>query len=154
MYGKEEAKLLKKEFWTSFGLYMKKHNTTYGRKLNWVNYKTKVKDLYFRLNADNKKVTFAIELQHEDHGVRDLFYDQFLELKTVITDTFEHDLRWERNELSDYGILIARIGCELTGVSVFNKDTWAKAFKFMETNITNTHEFWEDFHDVFEQLEQ
>lgn len=153
MYGKEEAKQLKKEFWTSFGIYMKKYNHVYGRKINWVNYKTKIKDVYFRLNADKTKATFAIEIQHKDEGIRNLFFDQFEELKGVLNDSFENPLTWERETLNDFKIPVSKIGCVYAGINVFDKNTWRDAFHFMEKNIINAHEFWNDFNEIFKQLE-
>ncbi len=153
MYSKEQVKEFKVSFWTSFGLYMKKHQKRGEDKINWVNYKTKIKDLYFRLNATNKKVSFAIELQHKDEGIRELFFDQFLELKTVLEDNFNYPLTWEKNDLNDFNIPISSIKIEYGGVNIFDKNTWQEAFMFMEKNMLSIHEFWGDFKDVFKQLE-
>ena len=76
MYSKEESKSLRKEFWTSFGVYMKKYNKVYQGKINWVNYNTKCKDIYFRLDVNKKKASFSFDLQHRDSGLRELFYDK------------------------------------------------------------------------------
>lgn len=153
MYGKEEAKQLKKEFWTSFGLYMKKYNLKYGRKLNWVNYKTGIRDVYFRLNADKTTATFAIEIQHKDEGIRSLFFDQFVELKTVLNDSFSEPLTWERESINDFKLPISKIGSVCSDVNVFDKNTWKTAFQYLEKNITEIHEFWEDFNEIFKNLE-
>ena len=153
MYGKEEAKQLKRDFWTSFGIYMKKHNLTYGRKINWVNYKTKIKDVYFRLNVDNKEAIFAIELQHQDEGIRELFFEQFQELKVVLEENFKHELIWDSKTINYFGIPISKIGCSYQGISVFDKNSWKDTFIFLEENITAIHHFWEDFHEVFKQLD-
>lgn len=154
MYSKEEVRLLKTEFWTSFGKYMKKYNTIYHNKVNWVNYNTKVKDVYFRLTADKKRATFAIELQHKDAGIRELFYEQFTELKTVLNDSFENQLTWDAVAFNDFGVEISTIGCELENISIYNKDTWKNIFLFFEKNLINAHDFWLDFNEVFEQLEK
>jgi len=151
MFSKEEAKRLKTEFWTSFGLYMKKHKNSNNEKINWVNYKTKVKDVYFRLSVDNKKVNFSIDIQHNDEGMRQLFYEQFTELKAVITSTFQYELEWDEQFYTEFG-LISKIGCELKGISVNNKNTWKEIFLFMEQNMLDAHEFWENFGEIFISL--
>ena len=92
MYSKEETKKLKRDFWTSFGVYMKKHNVRLGKKINWVNYNTKIKDIYFRLNVTNKKATFYIEIQHKDLDIREIYYEQFTELKKVLESNFNPHL--------------------------------------------------------------
>ena len=153
MFSKEEAKRLKTEFWTSFGLYMKKHKNQNNEKINWVNYKTKVKDIYFRLNVDNKKASFSIDIQQNDIGIRQLFYEQFTELKVIITNSFQHELEWDEEYYTEFG-LTSKIGCELKGISVNNKNTWKEIFQFMEQNMLDAHSFWSDFGEVFVALEE
>ena len=91
MYSKEEAKKLKQEFWTAYGQYMALTPSADGERVNWVNYKTGIKHLYFRMDATNKVVTIAVEMTHPDAGIRQLMYDQFLELKNVLHDTLEEE---------------------------------------------------------------
>ena len=152
MYSKEETKSLRKEFWTSFGVYMKKYNKVYHGKIRWVNYNTKVKDIYFRLEATKKKAYFSFDLQHRDEGLRELFYEQFTELKAVITDSFTDELTWNPEYETPYGVS-ARIYTELEGVSIFNKNDWHSIFPFLERNIVAAHDFWEDFNEIFKALE-
>lgn len=58
MYRKEEALLIKKEFWTAF-------SSAYPRK--WLLYDTKIKDVTFKFYIDNKRaqVILDIELKNE-----------------------------------------------------------------------------------------
>ena len=152
MYSKKETKSLRKEFWTTFGVYMKKYNKAYEVKVRWVNYNTKVKDIYFRLDVDKKKAVFSFDLQHKDDGLRELFYDQFKELKTVITDSFPEELTWEQKHETIHGVT-SKIYIELEGVSVFNKNDWGAIFPFLEKNIVAAHDFWDDFGETFKNLE-
>ncbi|MGN6618356.1 MAG: DUF4268 domain-containing protein, partial [Ilyomonas sp.] len=54
MYSKQEASQLRQEFWTVFGQYMLPVLSSEGMKISWTNYKTGEKNIYFRMNADNK----------------------------------------------------------------------------------------------------
>ena len=152
MYSKEESRSLRREFWTSFGVYMKKYNKVYQGKINWVNYNTKCKDIYFRLDVTKKKASFTFDLQHRDTGMRELFYEQFTELKAVINDSFENELTWVSEFETEYGTS-SRIYAELENVSVFNKNDWHDVFPFLEKNIVSAHEFWNEFSDIFTNLE-
>lgn len=152
MYSKEESRSLRKEFWTSFGVYMKKYNKVYQGKINWVNYNTKCKDIYFRLDVTKKKASFSFDLQHRDNGMRELFYEQFTELRAVINDSFEDELTWIPEFETEYGVS-ARIYTELENVSVFNKNDWHDVFPFLEKNIVAAHDFWNEFSDIFTNLE-
>lgn len=152
MYSKAESKSLRKEFWTSFGIYMKKYNKLYQTKVNWVNYNTKCKDIYFRLDVTKKTASFSFDLQHRDEGLREIFYEQFTELKAVISDSFECELTWIPEYETEYGIS-SKIMTELENVSVFNKNDWHTIFPFLEQNIVSAHDFWNEFSDIFKNLE-
>jgi hypothetical protein len=64
MYSKSEAASIKKEFWTSFGAYMKPILNADAQSINWVNYKTGIKNIFFRTDVDNKKAAISIEINH------------------------------------------------------------------------------------------
>ena len=152
MFTKQEKKNFNTEFWTSFGVYMKKHNVRYGR-VKWVNYKSNIKDVYFRLDINPKKAAFAIELQHTDDGIRALFYEQFIELKTMLNNHVDNQLIWEELAFNKYQQPISRMYIELPDVSIYNKDDWQSAFQFFEKKMTGLHEFWEEFSEIFKNLE-
>ena len=84
MYSKAEATQLRQAFWTTFGQYMAPVPSAEGDTTNWINYKTGIKHLYFRMQADNRRAYVAIEMNHPDAGIRELFFEQFRELKTVL----------------------------------------------------------------------
>ncbi len=154
MFSKEESKRLTILFWTSFGKFMGKHRSDDGKNIKWVNYKTGVKDVYFRLRADSKKAEIAIELQHKDEGIRELFYEQFLELKTVFTESIGEWI-WDKDIYNEQGQLISKIYLSFSEkVNVFDQDTWAKCFHFFETNLLALDEFWNTFDDIFKELEK
>ncbi len=54
MYSKQEAANLKREFWTVFGQYMRPVLSADGEQINWVNYKTGEKHVFFKCEADSK----------------------------------------------------------------------------------------------------
>ena len=81
MYTKEEASKLRREFWTAFGKYMAQHLGADGWKVNWINYKTGLKGLYFRMDANNKQAFIGIVMNQKNADLQSLFYEQFEELK-------------------------------------------------------------------------
>jgi len=152
MFSKEEAKNLTTLFWTSFGKYMKKHTVQFGKGKKWVNYKTGVKAVYFRMRADKRTSSISIDIQHQDEGIRELYYAQFEELKRVFTD-LAGEWTWEKRIYNEYGHPISKIYVEIDGVNIFNKDTWQTSFQFFEKYIVPLDEFWESFNEVIKQLE-
>lgn len=151
MYTKEEKKEIKIEFWTAFGIYMRKYNGKYG-KVNWTNYKTKIKDLYFRLEFNETQASFSIELQHPD-SIRELFYEQFVELKVLLDEALQTKLIWEEIFINDYDKAISKIHLEFPDVNLYNKNDWTKVFVFFEQKMVNLHKFWMEYKEIFKNLE-
>ena len=74
---------------------MKKHKSLDGKRIKWLNYPTRVKHVYTRLNVDKKIASLYIDLQHKDDEIRELYYEQFLELKTVFTNILGDGWTWK-----------------------------------------------------------
>ena len=153
MYSKEYKNEMKKLFYTSFGKYMSKNKSINDTKIKWLNYKTGVKDIYFRISLETKNALVYIELQHQDDGLRNLFFDQFLELKTVFTNTLGENWEWNRAQENNYGKKCARITTTLKELNLYNKETWAETFQFFEKHLLKIDEFWSEFKEVFKELE-
>lgn len=152
MYSKEQVSKLREEFWTTFGQYIAPHPSAEGMKINWVNYKTGIKEVYFRMKADKKKAYIGIELGHKDEGIRELFYEQFLELKRMLEASMNEEWVWEDSYYDENGHQISRIYMELEGVNIFNKDTWPELISFLKPRIIALDEFWSDGKYAFEAL--
>ena len=53
MWSKEESRNRKMRFFTNFGIYMKKYIPEYGEKIRWVNYRTGVNDIKFKIECQS-----------------------------------------------------------------------------------------------------
>src|SRR6202012_4984072 len=95
MYSKDEASQLKQQFWTTFGQYISPQLSSESLKVNWVNYKTGIKYVYFRMQADKKTAEIAIEISHPDIGIQELFFEQFREYKNILHATLDEVWNWE-----------------------------------------------------------
>lgn len=142
MYTREEAKKLKEEFWTTFGQYMRFVPSADAEKINWVNYKTGIKHLFFRMDADKKKATIMVELTTPDEGIRRLMYAQFEELQTVLSSTLGEQWDWNLEHYDEYGRAASRISCTLDHVNIFNREHWPQLISFFKPRIIALDEFW------------
>ena len=142
MYSREEAKKLKEQFWTSFGQYMALELSSDGDKVNWVNYKTGVKHLYFRMDVSNKVAHIMIEINHPDDGIRELMFAQFLEIKHLFEDTLQEEWEWDKVYYDESGKITSRISKSLDRVSVFKKEDWSSLISFFKPRIIALDEFW------------
>lgn len=152
MYTREQASQIKKEFWTAFGNYMAPIQSTEGVRVNWLNYKTGVKDVYFRLDADKRTASVGIEIAHPDIGIQELFFEQFLELKTILKSYLNEEWEWLLHTPDENGKTICRIYTELNNVNVFNKNDWPALISFFKPRILALDEFWSDARYSFDSL--
>ena len=152
MYSKQEASQLRQEFWTAFGQYMSPVLSSEGEKTNWINYKTGEKDIYFRMNADNKKASIGIELTHKDEGVQALYFEQFQQLKNLLHNALEENWNWLLHARDEQGKRISRIYTEINGVSVFKREDWPQLISFFKPRIIALDEFWSTAKHAFEAM--
>lgn len=152
MYTKDEASKLRQEFWTTFGLYISPQLSAEGLRVNWINYKTGFKYVYFKMEADKKIATISIELSHPDTGVQELFFEQFLAFKNILHTTTGEEWTWELHHQDNNGKITSRIYQQLTGASIFNKNDWPALISFFKPRIIALDEFWFDVKDGFEGL--
>ncbi|RZL17844.1 MAG: DUF4268 domain-containing protein, partial [Pedobacter sp.] len=109
MYSKEEASKLRQQFWITFGKYMKPVPSAEGLPINWVNYKTGVKNVFFRMNAEQKQASISIDITHGDLATRKLFFEQFVAFKKIFSDVVNEDWNWELNAVNEYGVPLSQI---------------------------------------------
>ncbi len=152
MFSREEASRLKEEFWTAFGKYMSPVPSAEGVKINWVNYHTRLKDVYFRMNTDKRSAMIAISIEHRDLLMQELFYEQFLPFKNILHEIMGEMWIWQLHHETDDGKVISRIYKQIVGVSVFNKEQWPDLISFFKPRIIALDLFWEDAKYAFEEL--
>jgi hypothetical protein len=151
MYSRAESSLIKQEFWTAFGKYMNPVPSAEGMKINWVNYKTGIKDVHFRMETLGDSAAISISIEHNDSGIRELYFEQFLELKLVLHDTLDEEWDWQREAIIN-GKMISRIVNELPATSVLNKDQWPWLISFFKPRIIALDSFWENAKYSFDAL--
>ncbi len=152
MYSKQEASLLRQQFWTAFGQYMSPLLSAEGEKTNWINYKTGEKDIYFRMNADNKKASVAIELTHKDEDIQALYVEQFKTLKPILHEALREEWIWRLHTRDEHGKVISRIYKQIENVSIFKKEDWPELISFFKPRMIALDEFWSTAKYSFEAM--
>jgi hypothetical protein len=152
MYSKHEAAVLKQEFWTTFGLYMNPVLSSDGEKLNWVNYKTGEKYIRFKMHADSRSAFIGIVLIHKDSGVRELYFDQLLEVKNIMESIIPGPWQWLLHSQDENGQPISIVYDEIERVSIYKKEDWPMLISFFKPRIVALDEFWSMVKYSFEAL--
>ncbi|UYZ59019.1 DUF4268 domain-containing protein [Hymenobacter latericus] len=152
MYSKTEAAQLRQAFWTALGQYMRPILSSEGLPVTWINYKTGLKNVYFRMHADTRRASIGIEITHADAGLRELFFEQFKELRPMLEETLGEPWVWELEATDEYGQPLSRIYQELTGVNMYNREHWPELISFFKPRLVALDAFWSTAQYAFDEL--
>ena len=149
MYSKELSSKLKTQFWTNFGQYMKPVPGASGLPVNWINYKTGIRNIHFKMDAGNTIAFIAIEISHPQEEQRSHYYDQFLSLKNLLTSTTTFNWQWNEIIETDHKT-ISSISLQLNDVNILNQADWPAIISFLKPRIMALDAFWSMVKDGFE----
>lgn len=151
MFSKEEAQQIRKKFWTSFGQFMKLQPSASGEEVNWINYKTGIKGIYFKTDVDNKSARIAIEISLKDAEIQDMIYEQFQEFDLLFASEVGEWI-WYQDFIDETGKSFHKIELRLEKVSVFRESDWFETINFLKSNLLKLDEFWTNLKDSFEMF--
>ena len=149
MYTLQEASLIKKKFWTSFGQYMRPITRAGGDTINWLNYKTGVRHIYFRMDADMNYASIAIELTHPDSLMRELHYEQLRQVKKILEKSMGEEWNWKLHQEQD-GNILSRVSKMLPDVNILKENDWPPIISFFKPRIIALDKFWLMVKDGFD----
>ncbi|MDA3614926.1 DUF4268 domain-containing protein [Polluticaenibacter yanchengensis] len=153
MYTKEEASVIRQAFWTAYGKYMQPIPSAVGEKVNWVNYKTGVKNVFFKLRAERKSAFIAIVISTKDPERKEALYHQFELMKPIFDEVMEgEEWEWLPEAIDESDTDIATIVFELEDVSVFRKSDWPDIISFLKERMIKLDRFWSETKDFFETI--
>lgn len=152
MRKRDEVRELHEEFYHGFGQRMKRHEGADGTRVRWATYRSGLRDVYFRLEANGKVARVCIDIQHKDEGIRALFFEQFQEFRMLLEDALGPGVEWEERHFLRSGAEVARIGVTLGGLNLYDRMHWSKLWDFFEEKMLALDEFWVDVREVFYAL--
>ncbi|MGF2411717.1 MAG: DUF4268 domain-containing protein [Ferruginibacter sp.] len=146
MYSAEQTAKLKTQFWTSFGQYMKPVPATSGLPVNWINYKTGIRHIHFKMDVDTTKAVIAIEISPPTLEERLHYYNQFTALKKILESSFKW--QWHVTIETNHRI-ISSISAQLDDVNILNQADWPAIISFLKPRIIALDAFWDMVKDGF-----
>ena len=129
---------------------MKLQMNAEGTRINWVNYKTDVKGVYFRTDVERKFAEVSIEISHPDPSVQLMIYEQFEEYENVLESYLGEKWIWTKEDYDEDGKMISTIKMRLENISIFRETDWPQIIPFLKDRMINLDEFWCDHKDSFE----
>ncbi len=141
MFSKEESRLMRQEFWTSFG-------KSFPRK--WILYNTKLKGFSFKFHFDNRSALVALDLE-DDLEKRITYWEKLESLQSILRDEFLPDAIYEEIYILNNEKEISRIHVDLPyKVSIHNKNNWQEVMVFFNETMSKFEDFFEEYKDIIE----
>jgi len=138
MFSKEESKLIRQEFWTSFG-------KSFPRK--WILYNTKIRNVSFKFYFDTKKAIVTLDIEGDLEN-RIKYFEKIIALKNILIDDYFPNLIFEDIYFLDNEKEISRIYLQKDGVCIHNKNTWQEAMEFLNVNMIKFEDFFDEYKDI------
>jgi len=152
MYTKQESARLRQAFWTAFGQYMAPLPSAGEEKVNWLNYKTGIKHLYFKTDVERDRASVAIVMAHPDMTQQQAFYEQLLQSKKMLETQTGEAWLWQAPKEEEVGKNIGRVYQQLNGVNVFNQADWPAIISFLKPRLVALDAWWQEARYGFEGL--
>lgn len=121
-----------------------------GDAINWLNYKTGIRHIYFRMDATSTGASVAIELRHIDGAMQQHYFKQLQQLKTILQQATGEEWDWQPESSDEDGNTISRVSKTLSSVNIFNESDWPAIISFLKPRIIALDEFWMMVKDGFE----
>jgi hypothetical protein len=141
MFSKQETTQLRKEFWTTLGQYLSPMPSSEGEKINWINYKTGVKGLQFKMDADREKAFIGIVTTNPDKQKHSEIFNQLLAVNAILQSELQEEWIWQPQVYYE-GKLTSKIYKEKTGVSILKKEDWPELISFFKPRMIALDRFW------------
>jgi hypothetical protein len=152
MLSREEQKLKNHLFWDDFRKFMGKVKSSNGRKMNWLNYPSDVKDIYIRLQVDSKSAKLCFDIQSRDAGIRAIIWEQMTELKKIMEVTMNCKGEWDEQVYNNEGVVISQIKWEKQGLNFYDENQKLEIFEFFKEKLVAFDLFYQEFKEVIINL--
>ncbi len=152
MYTKAEASAVKQKFWTSFGKYMSPVPSASNEKINWVNYKTSIKGIFFKMDADKNAASVSIEISLLNIELQNLYVQTFRNFAKQFEEIVGVEWDLEGEVIDNEARYTQVFGTTLHRVNIFNESDWPTIIGFLKRNIIALDKFWDLYKPAFELL--
>lgn len=151
MFSKKEASQLRKEFWMIFGQYMSPVLSSEGEKINWINYKTGVKGLQFKMNVVQDTASISIEINQPDVAEQKIIFEKLLQLKHILNNSQNEKWNWLLHTPDENGKLVSKVYKERKGINIMRKEDWPALISFFKPRMMALDGFWNSVKYGFEE---
>ncbi|MFM7006462.1 MAG: DUF4268 domain-containing protein [Flavobacteriales bacterium] len=148
MLSKEARKAWNEAFWLGFKNHMRAQLSANGKRVNWINYPTQVKNTYLRMVCEGKNISLCYDIQFKDEGIQAIFWEQLTELKVVLESNMSIPTHWEASFLNKEGQQIGRIYWQLEGANYYAQNDWPLIYAFFKKHLKEFDVFYQEFNEI------
>lgn len=122
-------------------------NSSNGRAIDWINYPTRVKDVYIRMETEGNKACFCIDIQPKDDGIRSLLYEQMTELRKLLESEMGEG-NWNEFDRVFAGRNVSRIAWCKHGLNFYDDNDIDDIKDFFREKLIAFDEFYQEYKDI------
>ena len=135
MYSKDEAKLLRKEFWIVFARRCELVQELKYKKKKWVLYDTGLNGIDLKFDVTRKEALVMIEINSRQEDRRLEIFETIQKYRLLIEEGFPEPLVWDYCCERESGQQVCRIYKSLPGVDFHRQNQWPDIFNFFIENM-------------------
>ena len=135
MYSKDEAKLLRKEFWIVFARRCELVQELKYKKKKWVLYDTGLNGIDLKFDVTRKEALVMIEINSRQEDRRLEIFETMQKYRLLIEEGFPEPLVWDYCCERESGQQVCRIYKSLPGVDFHRQNQWPDIFNFFIENM-------------------
>jgi hypothetical protein len=149
MYTREEAKLIRKEFWDSFASLSVRKRLAKKLPGKWMLDHTGIRALNLRFHVNREVAQVGIDLETRNMDKRFELYDKLEAVKKVLEEAVGEPMMWELEYIRENGKSVSRIYTEIDGIDIYDRNTWNRAHDFMMDRMLKLELFYREYQDYF-----
>jgi hypothetical protein len=135
MYSKDEAKLLRKEFWIVFARRCEIVPELRHKKKKWLLYDTGLAGIDLKFDVTRTEALVMIEVNSRQESRRLEIFETLQKYQKFLEDGFAEPLEWDICFVRESGQEVCRIFTTLPNVDFHRQNQWPDIFNFMIDNM-------------------
>ncbi len=152
MYSKEEIKILRKNFWDTFGKRCEIVPELRHRKKKWMLHRTRIPNVALKFEVGRTDAKVMIEISHRSENRRIFVFETLQKYRLLLEEGFENGLEWEfLYEREESGQEVCRIYTSLPGADFHRQHTWPDIYNFFIENMLKLERNFLEIHDVLQE---
>ncbi len=154
MYSKEEAKIIRKQFWDKFDEYSKARRKKSRKRSGWILQNTGIKGFNLKFDVNNKSAQVGFEIASKGIQRQLKYYEKMQSLKVLLNQEFNNQLIWNDHYLTDSGKEVFRIYLEKPNVNLSKESDWNQIFEFFFNQMTKLEVWFSEYKDIIKMNEE